>query len=65
MMLWLSKPVYEVLPYFYAGAGLLLLAGAGWLNHGYWPALCLLLGLVLTTAGAFLGWKRRDFRRRH
>jgi uncharacterized membrane protein len=64
MPLWLSKPVYEVLPYFYVAGGLLLLGAAFWLDYGYWPALCLVFGLGLLVAGVLLWWRRREFRAR-
>jgi hypothetical protein len=63
--LWLAKPIYEALPWFYVASGALLLGASFWLDYGYWPALCLTLGLALLIAGALLWWRRREFRRRH
>jgi hypothetical protein len=65
MLLWLAKPVYEFLPWFYGGAGLLLLVAAFGFRQGWWLAACLVLGLALVTAGGFVGWRRREYRRRH
>jgi hypothetical protein len=65
MPLWLSKPIYEVLPYFYVAGGVALLAAAFWFDYGYWPAICLALSLGLLAAGVLLWWRRREFRRRH
>jgi MYXO-CTERM domain-containing protein len=62
MPMWLSKPIYEFLPYFYAGGGGLLLAASVYLDYGYWPATCLTLGLSLLVAGALLWWRRRTYR---
>lgn len=63
MQLWLSKPVYELLPYFYVAGGLASLAASVYLNYWYWPTLCLVIGIVLITAGLVLWLRRRDFRR--
>lgn len=62
MHIWLSKPLYELLPYFYLGAGLAALIASMYLNYWYWPAICLLVGVALVAAGLFLWLKRRDFR---
>jgi hypothetical protein len=63
--LWISKPIYEVLPYFYAAGGVALLGAALRFEQGYWPAICLALGLSLLVAGVLLWWRRREFRDRH
>jgi len=63
MHIWLTKPVYELLPYFYLGAGLAALGFSMYLNYWYWPVICLLAGIALVTAGLALWLKRRDFRR--
>ncbi|MBM4196093.1 MAG: hypothetical protein FJ197_03200 [Gammaproteobacteria bacterium] len=65
MRLWLAKPLYEMLPWFYAAAGALLLLAALDSGRGVLPAVLLVLGLALVTAGSFIGWRRRDYRRRH
>lgn len=62
MQLWLSKPVYELLPYFYMGGGLLALAASIYLNYWYWPTICLVAGLILLVGGLMVWLKRRDYR---
>ena len=39
--MWVSKPIYESLPYFYLVTGVLSLAASLYLNHWYWPTICL------------------------
>jgi hypothetical protein len=62
MALWLSKPVYELLPHFYALVGVLLAGGSRFLS-GYQAVFCLILGLGLVVAGTLLWWRRRVYRR--
>lgn len=62
MRMWLSKPIYELLPFFYVLAGLAALAASIYLNYWYWPTICLVAGIVLVTGGLVVGLKRRDFR---
>jgi hypothetical protein len=62
--MWLSKPIYELLPYYYIVAGLLVLAASAYLDHWLWPALCLPAGLACLLAGLVIWLKRRDYRRR-
>lgn len=65
MTLWLSKPVYEVLPYFYLLAGLLLMGVARLLDDEFWPGVCMGGGALLIVAGVSLWWYRRNYRRLH
>ncbi len=62
MHIWLSKPVYELLPYFYLAAGLGSLIASLYLNYWYWPTIGVVVGGLLITAGLVLWLKRRDFR---
>ena len=62
MHIWLSKPVYELLPYFYLIAGLAALSASVYLNYWYWPIICLVAGGLFMIAGLALWLKRRDFR---
>lgn len=61
--IWLSKPFYECLPYFYLLAGLALLVASLYLNYWYWPTLCLMSGFICLIAGLIVLLKRRDFRK--
>ena len=63
MHIWLSKPIYELLPYFYLVAGLATLGASMYLTYWYWPTICLAAGFVLLTGGLVVFLKRRDFRR--
>jgi len=60
--LWLSKPLYELLPWFYLIAGVLLLFQSVYMNYWYWPTICLVLGFACLLAGLLVFFKRRDFR---
>jgi uncharacterized membrane protein len=60
--MWLSRPVYEFLPYAYMLAGALLLGGASYAGAA-WHTPLLMLGVVLLVFGAVLWLKRRDYRR--
>jgi hypothetical protein len=60
--MWVSKPIYESLPYFYLVAGALSLAASMYLNDGYLPTLCFVVGLFCLVAGLAVLLKRRDYR---
>ncbi|RMF97073.1 MAG: hypothetical protein D6727_06325 [Gammaproteobacteria bacterium] len=63
MRLWLSKPLYELLPWFYMLAGLASLAGTVYLDYWYWPTICLVTGIACLTGGLVIWLRRKDFRR--
>lgn len=60
--MWVSKPIYEGLPYFYLLVGALALAASLYLNHWYWPSICFALGLLCLVGGLVVLLKRRDHR---
>ena len=60
--MWVSKPIYESLPYFYLFAGAISLASSMYLNHWYWPTICFVVGLLCLVAGLVIWLKRRDNR---
>ena len=60
--MWLSKPIYEGLPYFYLLSGILSLAASMYLNYGYWPSICFAVGLSSLVGGLVVLLKRRDHR---
>jgi len=60
--LWLSKPLYELLPWFYLAAGVMLLVNSIFMNYWYWPTISLILGFACLIAGLVILLKRRDFR---
>lgn len=60
--MWLSKPVYESLPYFYLAAGALALLASMYLNYWYWPTIGFVVGVGCLVAGLVVLLKRRDYR---
>ena len=60
--MWISKPIYESLPYFYLLVGAICLAASMYLNHWYWPEVCFGVGLFCLVAGLVVWLKRRDHR---
>jgi hypothetical protein len=56
--MWLSKPVYEALPYYYVALGVVALAAQLYVDWWYWPAICTAVG-VLGIAGGILVWLKR------
>jgi predicted MFS family arabinose efflux permease len=62
--MWLSKPVYEALPYYYAGLGLSALVVRLFVDYWHWPAICTVVGIASLAAGVFVWVKRRGHRSR-
>jgi len=60
--MWVSKPIYESLPYFYLLSGAVSLAASMYLNHWYWPTICFVVGVSCLVAGLVVLLKRRDHR---
>jgi hypothetical protein len=60
--MWVSKPIYEALPYFYLVGGAVILAASMYLNHWYWPTICFTVGLLCLVGGLVVLLKRRDYR---
>ena len=60
--MWVSKPIYESLPYFYLLVGGTCLAASMYLNHWFWPEICFGVGLLCLVAGLVVWLKRRDHR---
>lgn len=63
--MWLSKPIYEALPYYYVALGAAL-AAVGFLYADawswYWEEICVVLGACALVAGLVLLLKRRGYR---
>ncbi|MDH5344829.1 MAG: hypothetical protein OEW59_03630 [Gammaproteobacteria bacterium] len=59
---WVSKPIYECLPYFYLSAGVMSLMASMYLNHWYWPTICFITGIGTLVGGLVVFLKRRDYR---
>jgi len=60
--MWLSKPLYEALPFYYLAIGLIALVARLYVNYWYWPAICTVVGIGSLIAGAYVWLKRRDHR---
>lgn len=60
--MWLAKPVYELLPYYYIAVGILSLGAALYLNGWYWPQICTAVGFGGVVGGLVVLLKRRDYR---
>ncbi len=60
--MWVSKPIYESLPYFYLVVGGISLGASMYLNHWYWPTIGFVVGLLCLVAGLVVLLKRRDHR---
>ncbi len=63
MRFWLSKPLYEAVPYLYLIAGLAALSASLYLDYWIWPTICLLVGFACIIGGLVIWLRRRDFRR--
>lgn len=62
--MWLSKPIYEALPYYYVALGLLALGALLYVDYWYWPAICTVIGVASLAAGIFVWLRRRRHRLR-
>ena len=60
--MWISKPIYESLPYFYLFVGAIVLGASMYVHHWFWPTICFVLGLLCLVAGLVVVLKRRDSR---
>ena len=60
--MWIAKPIYEALPYFYLVVGAITLLASMYVNHWYWPTICFTTGLVCLVGGIVVLLKRRDSR---
>jgi Flp pilus assembly protein TadB len=60
--MWLSKPLYESLPYYYAVVGAIILALSFYLENWYWPTILAGIGLASVIAGLVLWLRRRGYR---
>ena len=60
--MWVSKPIYESLPYFYLVVGALSLAASLYIDHWYWQEICFVVGLLCLVGGLVVLLKRRDYR---
>ena len=61
-VMWMPKPIYESLPYFYLIVGAVCLVASMYVNWWYWPTICFTIGLGGLVAGLVVLLKRRDYR---
>ena len=52
---WLPKPIYESLPYYYLVAGVISLGAALYLDFWYWPYIGVTAGFACLVAGLAIG----------
>jgi Flp pilus assembly protein TadB len=62
MRFWLSKPLYEAVPYLYLIAGLVALIASLYLDYWIWPTIGLVVGFACIIGGLVILLRRRDFR---
>ena len=60
--MWLSRPLYELLPYLYMVAGIVLLATAWLVELRIWPSVFLAVGALSLMGGLVLWLRRKDYR---
>ena len=62
--MWLPKPLYEAIPYFYIVAGLLFVAGASLMMYWRWDStLFFIFSIICLVSGIFIFLQRRKFRK--
>ncbi|MBL8265069.1 hypothetical protein [Steroidobacter sp.] len=60
--MWISRPLYELLPYLYMLVGTVLLAAAWLVKHETWPSVFLTVGALSLMGGLVLWLRRKDYR---
>jgi predicted MFS family arabinose efflux permease len=60
--MWLVKPLYELLPYYYISIGIAALAAGMYVNSWYWPQILAAGGFGGLVGGLVVLLKRRDYR---
>ena len=60
--MWVAKPIYESLPYFYLLVGVVALGLSMYLNDWYMPTICFVVGFACLVGGLVVLLKRRDYR---
>ena len=60
--MWISRPIYELLPYLYMLVGATLLAAAWLVEADTWPSVFLTVGALSLMGGLVLWLRRKDYR---
>lgn len=61
--MWLAKPIYESIPYFYLIAGLSSIGVSTMLDNTGWSLGTFMIGVLCLIAGLVVWLRRRDSRR--
>jgi predicted MFS family arabinose efflux permease len=61
--MWLARPVYEFLPYYYMALGVVAAVGGYSLDRWYWAEILGVAGALSLVGGLVLWLKRRAYRR--
>ena len=61
--MWLSKPLYEALPFYYIAIGLIALIARLYVNYWHWPAICTVVGIGCLIAVAVTAWRAPALRK--
>lgn len=62
--MWLSRPLYEALPFYYVAVGVVALAAQLYVDWWYWPQICTIVGVGSLLAGWIVWRARRSHRER-
>ena len=60
--MWITRPIYELLPYVYMVLGAGLLTAAWLVELRLWPSIFLAVGALSLMGGLVLWLRRRDYR---
>lgn len=60
--MWLTKPLYEALPFAYMGVGAVCLIASTVVEPAPWPLVLTIFGLSAVIGGLVVWLKRRDYR---
>jgi hypothetical protein len=60
--MWISRPLYELLPYLYMLVGAGLLTAAWLVDLQLWPSIFLTMGALSLLGGLVLWLRRKDYR---
>jgi membrane protein implicated in regulation of membrane protease activity len=60
--MWLSKPLYESIPFYYVAAGIAALLAGLYVDYWYWSLIFTVVGVASLVVGLAVWLKRRDYR---
>lgn len=63
-LMWLARPLYELLPYLYMLVGIGLLVAAWFIEMRTLPSIFMVVGALSLMGGLVLWLRRRDYRTR-